>query len=155
MHENEQRTQASATEHRGEQMRNVWWDVDPSTPPQERERLRQFSRERGSALPEVPHAGPCDYRELGTRGGQAGDVQDLRGTVQAEKNTEINTVREHRMLERDWPQVSRVEVGVKCRADRLRCIGNGQVPGVAAMAWRIFLLTGIPASGKFRAVKEE
>jgi DNA (cytosine-5)-methyltransferase 1 len=41
----------------------------------------------------------------------------------------------------DWwatePDVGRVAHGVAARVDRLRCIGNGQVPGVAAMAWRI------------------
>jgi hypothetical protein len=26
---------------------------------------------------------------------------------------------------------------VACRVDRLRCLGNGQVPAVAALAWRI------------------
>jgi DNA (cytosine-5)-methyltransferase 1 len=27
--------------------------------------------------------------------------------------------------------------GVAARVDRLRCLGNGQVPGVAALAWRV------------------
>ena len=35
------------------------------------------------------------------------------------------------------PDVGRVAHGVAARVDRLRCIGNGQVPGVAAMAWNI------------------
>jgi hypothetical protein len=26
---------------------------------------------------------------------------------------------------------------VACRVDRLRCIGNGQVPAVAALAWKL------------------
>jgi hypothetical protein len=34
----------------------------------------------------------------------------------------------------------RLAIGVKSRVNRLRCIGNGQVPAAAAMAWRI--LTG-------------
>ena len=33
--------------------------------------------------------------------------------------------------------VPRVATGVKNRVDRLRCIGNGQVPAVAQLAWRI------------------
>jgi DNA (cytosine-5)-methyltransferase 1 len=40
----------------------------------------------------------------------------------------------------DWwesePDVDRVAYGVAARVDRLRCIGNGQVPAVAALAWR-------------------
>jgi DNA (cytosine-5)-methyltransferase 1 len=33
--------------------------------------------------------------------------------------------------------VDRVAHGVAARVDRLKCIGNGQVPSVAALAWRI------------------
>ena len=35
------------------------------------------------------------------------------------------------------PNVGRVANGVAARVDRLKAIGNGQVPGVAAKAWRI------------------
>jgi DNA (cytosine-5)-methyltransferase 1 len=35
------------------------------------------------------------------------------------------------------PNVGRVANGVAARVDRLKAIGNGQVPGVAATAWRI------------------
>jgi DNA (cytosine-5)-methyltransferase 1 len=41
----------------------------------------------------------------------------------------------------DWwetePDVGRVAHGVAARVDRLRCIGNGQVPAVAALAWKM------------------
>jgi DNA (cytosine-5)-methyltransferase 1 len=35
------------------------------------------------------------------------------------------------------PELGRVAHGVAYRMDRLRCIGNGQVPAVAALAWQI------------------
>jgi len=35
------------------------------------------------------------------------------------------------------PELGRVAHGVAHRVDRLRCIGNGQVPAAAALAWRI------------------
>lgn len=41
---------------------------------------------------------------------------------------------------RNWqtePDVGRVANGVAARVDRLKAIGNGQVPAVAALAWRI------------------
>lgn len=34
------------------------------------------------------------------------------------------------------PNVGRVADGVAARVDRLKCIGNGQVPAVAALAWQ-------------------
>lgn len=43
----------------------------------------------------------------------------------------------------DWweaePDVGRMVDGVAHRVDRLKCIGNGQVPSVAALAWRTLL----------------
>jgi DNA (cytosine-5)-methyltransferase 1 len=46
------------------------------------------------------------------------------------------------------PDVGRVAHGVAARVDRLRCTGNGQVPGVAAMAWRILSMhNSISVSG--------
>ena len=42
---------------------------------------------------------------------------------------------------REWwstePSVGRVAHGVACRVDRLKAIGNGQVPACAAAAWRL------------------
>ena len=35
------------------------------------------------------------------------------------------------------PELGRVADGVACRVDRLKCIGNGQVPEVVATAWEI------------------
>jgi hypothetical protein len=46
----------------------------------------------------------------------------------------------------EWEGVPRVAVGVKNRVDRLKAIGNGQVPQVAAAAWN--LLTGNDYSNK-------
>lgn len=35
----------------------------------------------------------------------------------------------------EWPGVPRVSVGIPKRADRLKAIGNGQVPAAASLAW--------------------
>jgi DNA (cytosine-5)-methyltransferase 1 len=37
------------------------------------------------------------------------------------------------------PNVGRVAHGLAARVDRLRCIGNGQVPAVAALAWETLI----------------
>jgi DNA (cytosine-5)-methyltransferase 1 len=43
--------------------------------------------------------------------------------------------RGHSSWWRTEPNVGRVAHGMAARVDRLRCIGNGQVPAVAALAW--------------------
>ena len=40
------------------------------------------------------------------------------------------------------PDVRRVDHGVAARVDRLKALGNGQVPAVAALAWRRLASTG-------------
>ena len=44
--------------------------------------------------------------------------------------------RDHPMWWESEPSVLRVADGVANRVDRIRAIGNGQVPAVAALAWR-------------------
>ena len=41
------------------------------------------------------------------------------------------------------PDVGRVAHGVASRVDRLKCLGNGQVPAVAARAWRLLGNEGV------------
>ncbi len=41
------------------------------------------------------------------------------------------------MCQRNGVQISRVAVGVSHRVDRLKAIGNGQVPAVARLAWQV------------------
>lgn len=54
------------------------------------------------------------------------------------------------------PDVGRVADGVAHRVDRLKAIGNGQVPIVAAMAWRILSETlGVSPGGLKRTQKEK
>ena len=48
-------------------------------------------------------------------------------------------------ITREWwatePDLGRVAHGVAARVDRLRCIGNGQVPAVARLAWSLLAPT--------------
>jgi DNA (cytosine-5)-methyltransferase 1 len=53
----------------------------------------------------------------------------------------IDNVPRVREWGRDKPRLDRVANGMADRVDRVNAIGNGQVPGVAAAAWRI-LSTG-------------
>jgi DNA (cytosine-5)-methyltransferase 1 len=90
-------------------------------------------------------------REAGAEGQPAGhfvqcccgsDVADSDRSGRKEQWRTVSNGAEHETSERgSWwqsePDVGRVAHGVAGRVDRLRCIGNGQVPAVAALAWKI------------------
>lgn len=136
-HEAQQRTQASSEKIQGEIVRNMWWDIDPSTPPQERRANQQREDKCDDIVPTVPCENTLPDRGLGAGEREASDLQDLRGDVQTKTDTEGEAVRQAGMPQGKREAISRVAVGVKCRVDRLKAIGNGQVPLVAATAWRI------------------
>ena len=61
----------------------------------------------------------------------------MRDDIPAETDEAGEVVWEAGMHERERATISRVAVGVKNRVDRLKAIGNGQVPACAALAWQI------------------
>ena len=67
------------------------------------------------------------------------NVRRVRGMGSVEQSD--NTGRSSANGSREWwatePDVGRVANGVAARVDRLKAIGNGQVPLVAATAWRL------------------
>ena len=86
---------------------------------------------------------------------QAVGVCLLRKGIYAHKGETRNVLAfmwQQACMGRTWwesePPIPRVATGVKCRVDRLRCTGNGQVPGVAAMAWRILSMHNAPREGR-------
>jgi DNA (cytosine-5)-methyltransferase 1 len=84
-----------------------------------------------------------DETSAAGNGGEADE--DMGDTDAGRRNGWAGTIRQadgRRQLEdASWwesePDVGRVAHGVAARVDRLRCIGNGQVPAVAALAWRM------------------
>jgi DNA (cytosine-5)-methyltransferase 1 len=72
-----------------------------------------------------------------------GDVADTDDTGRKEQRSTVADGAEHETAEcGSWwttePDVGRVAHGVAARVDRLRCIGNGQVPAVVRLAWETF-----------------
>ena len=77
----------------------------------------------------------------GTRG-RCENVANANGAGCQEQRRTVANGEEHETAERgSWwrtePDVGRVAHGVASRVDRLRAIGNGQVPAVVALAWEI------------------
>ncbi len=70
------------------------------------------------------------------------DVANANGAGRQEQRRTVANGAEHETAERgSWwrtePNVGRVAHGVASRVDRLRAIGNGQVPGVVPLAWNL------------------
>jgi hypothetical protein len=135
-HEAQQRTQTSPKDFQGGIVRNVWWDIDPSTASQGRQPNQQQYNQCDDSLPVVPCENSLLDRELGAGECKTSNLQDLRGHIQAEADTQIEAVRQAGLPKGKREEIGRIAVGVKNRVDRLRCLGNGQVPAVAALAWR-------------------
>lgn len=71
-----------------------------------------------------------------------GDVADTNGARCEEQRSTLANGTQHEAAEcGGWwsaePDVGRVAHGVAARVDRLRCLGNGQVPAVVALAWNL------------------
>jgi len=115
----------------GRQVRCMWWDKDPSEAPQGPRSIKQPAGEYSPAMHGLPRAGAC--KALSSA------VRDLRLDVSAETEAQEYALRAEGVPEGERQTVSRVAVGVVARVDRLRAIGNGQVPQCAAYAWRVLM----------------
>ena len=136
-YEAQQRTQTGTEGVQGRLMRNVWWDNDPSETPSGREPNKQQENKRDDTLPEMPHESSHAELDLGQRESEGVNMQDLWGDIPAEEDEEIEVMRQAGMSKGKRQTVCRTAVGVKNRVDRLRALGNGQVPIVAATAWNL------------------
>ena len=87
-----------------------------------------------------PEGSKCD---LGGRIGDGSqDVADADGARLGEQRRSVAVGEEHAAAQcggwwQSEPDVGRVVNGLAARVDRLKALGNGQVPAVAALAWRI------------------
>lgn len=127
--------EAGATDVPDEAMRNVWWSNDPSAAPRGWECDEQRSGQCESALSKVPHEGSHDDRELGARGSEDCGLPCLWEEFQTEENEAGEAVWKCGVCQRTRPKVGRVAMGITSRVDRLKAIGNGQVPAVVRLAW--------------------
>lgn len=135
-------------------LRNMRIAEPPTGAPQGPEQGEQRAGEHSDALRKLPHSialergqdaeaekVPAELRCL-WEGDNAGAMRYTQDEVQAiwerASNEEKNWIRLAAIRgswHAEWPGVPRVAVGVPKRVDRLKAIGNGQVPAAASLAW--------------------
>ncbi len=143
-HEHFKHWQESGTAYlRGDRVQELWFDQDPSETPQGSEPFEQCSREYRDSLSDLPQERALERRDVGSRTGCSSNLRDMQITISAKKESPERScaLRGSEMLERDWKargvkeMVSRTATGVTARVDRIKALGNGQVPRVASTAF--------------------
>ena len=136
--------ESSAAHFQSNVLREMWFDRDPATPPQGSQPVEQRAGECGSPVPTMPQGGSHDRWNMGKRESGVSDLQSVRQGISAEADATVVNMQRCVPVGMGADQcreameyVPRVATGVMARVDRLKAIGNGQVPRVAATAWRI------------------
>ena len=145
------RIQAGAQVVPKDGVRDLWWDDDPADSPYRPRSLEQLVRECADSVQELSRQGILvgalgralirgDLRELSAAIHQdEGTADDVQSVVCEQSGVESKDASLAYEGERGWAGVSdaaldegvfvpRVAVGVKERVNRLRALGNGQVP---------------------------
>jgi hypothetical protein len=131
-----QEASAEAIQSAG-QVRTMWWDSDPSQTPLGQQPVEQPKQQHSNSLPEMSWDASCERKM--ERSQQGSDLSLLRKDFyiqEAERKGLRQRLREQTCLD-EAQIVPRVSKSVAARMDRLKAIGNGQVPLCAATAWRI------------------
>ena len=120
---------ASATEIQGNRLRGMWFNREAGAPPPGSQSAEQYRGQRDGAMFELPPSTPPET--------QSCELCDLQKGVPTNSEKESNALRRFELQQGTREAISRTKVETVNRVDRLKAIGNGQVPAVAALAWRI------------------
>jgi hypothetical protein len=118
---------ASSTDVHGSRLQEMWFNRESGAPSQGPGSDEQRSVKRGGALFALP--------PRRTQEDSKDRVRGVRNNVSTEAISESEAVREFAMQQNSREEILRLAVGVVNRVDRIRALGNGQVPAVVAGAW--------------------
>ena len=100
----------------------------------------QEASQQDERTPDHDGSGGCGG-DVSNAGGERGQLSAEGQLTAIEQPWSDSEARSSGGIAGEWwatePDVGRVAHGVAPRVDRLRCIGNGQVPAVAALAWNL------------------
>jgi hypothetical protein len=122
-------------------LRTMWWDSDPSQASSGSQHIQQPEQQCGGALQQMPRGAARQPALEGSHQGQ--DLPVLREDLhlhQAQGEDLQQGMRQQAGMD-EAPFAPRVANGVTARVDRLKAIGNGQVPLCAATAWQLLTET--------------
>lgn len=129
------RTQGGTAHVQSTDMRNMWWDYDPSATPYRPQSVEQRPEEYKNPVPNVPHKRTSKSRRLGTRRGENGNMPDMRLGIPSKEKPNVNPMRKSKLPAGIGEIISRVAMDIPDRVNRLEAIGGGQVPAVVEEAW--------------------
>jgi hypothetical protein len=118
-------------------LRTMWWDSDPSQTPLGQQHIKQSEKQHSNSLSEMSRS---ITRQSAMEGSfQGSDLSVLRDDIyiQKAKGENLQSGMRQQTCMDEAQIVPRVDNDVIARVDRLKAIGNGQVPLCAATAWRI------------------
>jgi len=119
------------------QMRTMWWDRDPSQTSHRSRYEQQQEQQHSDSLHQMPRVTSCESEVERSYEGQ--DLPVLRDSVhiQETKRKDLQSGVWEQTCMDETQIVPRVSQSTIAHVDRLKAIGNGQVPLCAATAWRI------------------
>ncbi len=118
-------------------LRTMWWDSDPSQTPLGQQHIKQSEKQHSNSLSEMSRSITRQSEMEGSF--QRSDLSVLRDDIhiQEAKGENLQSGMWEQTCMDEAQIVPRVDNDVIARVDRLKAIGNGQVPLCAATAWRI------------------
>jgi hypothetical protein len=101
------------------------------------ESVQQFREQYRVLVCQLPCCGTHSRGELGEEESSCTqEVSHLWSVIPAEEGSG-QALQGEVLLRRNGKEISRTSMGLKFRSDRLKAVGNGQVPRCAAAAWHI------------------
>ena len=128
---------STKTLQKSEQLREMWWDNDPSQASFGQQPNKQSEQQHCNAVPQMSWD-ITRQREM-ERSHEGSDLSLLCNDIYLSESKAKN------LQSRMWKQIGmdetkivpRTDKNIMARVDRLKAIGNGQVPRVAATAWEL------------------
>jgi len=128
---------STKTLQKSEQLREMWWDNDPSQASFGQQPNKQSKQQHCNAVPQMPRNTTRQREMEGSHKGS--DLPLLCNDIYLCKSQTENVQSEMRkQIGMDETKiVPRTDKNIMARVDRLKAIGNGQVPLCAATAWEL------------------